>query len=138
MHRILFVDDDAALRDLVRRVLERQGFFVQSVPTAEVALLMLKENIHFDLLITDVVMPGGMNGFELADRAMAMTPALRVIYLTGFVNLPRRQIAELRGKLVAKPVLPGALEREVRAVLATEPWAAAREHNRQAQMTTLQ
>ena len=135
MHRILFVDDDAAMRDLVRRVLERQGFFVQSVPTAEVALLLLKENIHFDLLITDIVMPGGMNGFELADRAMATTPGLRVIYLSGFVNLPRRQLAELRGKLVAKPVLPGALEREVRAVLAAEP-RAAKDRSRHDHMTT--
>lgn len=118
MHRILFVDDDPAMRDLVRRVLERQGFFVQAVPAAEVALLLLEEKIHFDLLITDVIMPGGMNGFELAERALALQPELRIIYLTGFVNLPRRQIAELRGKLVAKPVLPGQLEREVRGILA--------------------
>ena len=92
MHRILFVDDDPAMRDLVRRVLERQGFFVQAVPTAEVALLLLEERIQFDLLITDVVMPGGMNGFELAERATALHPSLRVLYLTGFVNLPRRPL----------------------------------------------
>ncbi len=118
MKRILFVDDEAAMRELVRRVLERQGFFVQAVPAAEVALMMLKENIHFDLMITDVVMRGGMNGFELADRAKTLQPGLRVIYLTGFVNLPRRRLAELGGKLVAKPVMPGQLEREVRHMLA--------------------
>lgn len=118
MSRILFVDDDAAMRELVRRVLERQGYFVHAVATAEVALMLLAEEIPFDLLITDIVMPGGMNGFELADRALAMQPSLNVIYLTGFVNLPRRQIAELRGRLVAKPVLPSQLEREVRGALA--------------------
>lgn len=118
MQRILFVDDDAAMRELVRRVLERQGFFVQAVPAAEVALMLLAENIHFDLMITDVVMPGGMNGFDLADRAKKLQPNLRIIYLTGFVNLPRRQLAELNGKLVSKPVLPGVLEREVRHMLA--------------------
>jgi CheY-like chemotaxis protein len=118
MQSILFVDDDAAMRDLVRRVLERQDFFVQAVPTAEVALMLLAEQIHFDLLITDIVMPGGMNGFELADRAKAMQPRLRIIYLTGYVNLPRRRLAELRGKLVPKPVMPGTLEREVRRMLA--------------------
>ncbi|MGO8919791.1 MAG: response regulator [Stellaceae bacterium] len=118
MQRILFVDDDSAMRDLVRRVLEREGYFVQAVPSAEVALMLLAERIQFDLLITDIVMPGGMNGFELADRAKAMLPGLRIIYLTGYVNLPRRKLAELSGKLVGKPVVPGALEREVRSMLA--------------------
>lgn len=118
MSRILFVDDDASMRGLVSRVLERQGFFVHAVPTAEVALVLLEEQVPFDLLITDIVIPGGMNGFELAEQATALRPRLRVIYLTGFVNLPRRQIAQLRGKLVAKPVLPGELEREVRGLLA--------------------
>ena len=118
MHRILFVDDDAAMRDLVRRVLERQGFFVQSVPTAEVALLMLKENIHFDLLITDVVMPGGMNGFELADIAKNLRPGLRVMYLSGYLNLPRREMAHLHGVLVPKPIPPSELVRAIRGLLA--------------------
>jgi CheY-like chemotaxis protein len=118
MSRILFVDDNAAMRELVSRVLERQGFFVHAVPTAEVALVLLKEQVPFDLLITDIVMPGGMNGFELAEQATTLRPRLHVIYLTGFVNLPRRQIAQLRGKLVAKPVLPGELEREVQGLLA--------------------
>ena len=118
MPRILFVDDDAAMRDLVRRMLERQGFFVQAVPAAEVALMLLGEKIHFDLMITDVVMPGGMNGFDLAERARKLQPGLRIIYLTGFVNLPRRRLAELDGKLVYKPVMPGQLEREVRHMLA--------------------
>src|SRR5258708_15587039 len=98
MNRILFVDDDAAMRAFVQRVLERQGFYVHAVPTAEVALMLLKESIHFDLLMTDIIMPGGMNGFELADLAKRLRPALQVMYLTGYVNLPRREIGELRGK----------------------------------------
>ena len=118
MHRILFVDDDPAMRDLVRRVLERQGFFVQPVPTAEVALLLLEEKINFDLLITDVVMPGGMNGFELADIAKRLQPRLQVMYLTGYLNLPRRRMAQLHGVLVPKPVPPSQLIREIRGLLA--------------------
>jgi CheY-like chemotaxis protein len=118
MYNILFVDDDASMRELVRRVLEHRGYFVHAVPTAEVALMLLKEQIPFDLLITDVVMPGGMNGFELADLAKAVQPNISVIYLTGFVNLPRRQLDQLRGKLVPKPVLPGQLEREIRGMFA--------------------
>lgn len=118
MRSILFVDDDAAMRELVVCVLERQGFFVHAVPTAEVALLLLKENIHFDLLMTDVVMRGGMNGFELADLAKRLRPHLQVMYLTGYVNLPRRRMDELCGKLVYKPLMPADLLSEVRGLLA--------------------
>ena len=118
MPNILFVDDDPSMRKLVQRVLERGGYFVHAVPTAEVALVILTEDVPFDLLITDVVMPGGMNGFDLADKAKKLRPELRVLYLTGFVNLPRRDLAQLRGKLVYKPVLPAQLEHEIREVLA--------------------
>ena len=118
MYNVLFVDDEAMMRELVRCALEPRGYFVHAVPTAEVALMILKEDIHFDVMITDVVMPGGMNGFELAEAATRLQPGLQVIYLTGFVNLPRRQIAQLRGKLVYKPVLPSELEREVSSLLA--------------------
>jgi CheY-like chemotaxis protein len=118
MYNILFVDDDRMMRELTRCALEPHGYFVHAVPTAEVALMILKENIHFDVLITDVIIPGGMNGFELAEAALKLQPELRVIYLTGFVNLPRRQITQLRGKLVHKPVQPSELEHEVRSLLA--------------------
>lgn len=118
MYNILFVDDDPMMRELTRCALEPHGYFVHAVPTAEVALMILREKIHFDVLITDVIIPGGMNGFELAEAAIRLQPGLRVIYLTGFVNLPRRQMAQLRGKLVHKPVRPTELEREVRSLLA--------------------
>jgi CheY-like chemotaxis protein len=118
MQNILFVDDDPSMRELVRRVLEHRGYFVHAVPTAEVALVLLREEVPFHLLITDIVMPGGMNGFELADAAKQLQPGLRILYLTGFVNLPRRRLAELQGKLVHKPVLPAQLEREIRELLA--------------------
>ena len=118
MYRILFVDDDVATRDLIRRMLQRQGFFVHAVATAEVALVLLKENIKFDLLLTDVMMPGGMNGFELADIAKTLRPRLQVMYLTGFLNLPRREMAQLHGTLLAKPVSASALVQEIRGLLA--------------------
>ena len=118
MDRILFVDDDASMRDLVRRVLERQGYHVHAVATAEVALVLLRENVTFDLLITDIVMPGGMNGFELADIAKDLRPGLRVMYLSGYLNLPRREMAHLHGTLVPKPIPPGELVRAIRGLLA--------------------
>jgi CheY-like chemotaxis protein len=118
MYRILFVDDDAMMRELMHHVLEGHDFYVHAVPTAEVALMLLKENIHFDLLVTEIVMPGGMNGFELADHAKRLRPTLRLMYLTGYVNLPRAEIAQLRGKLIHKPAMPAELVSEIRGLLA--------------------
>ena len=119
MSNVLFVDNDRASRDHVRCLLEDKGFFVHAVANAEVALLLLREQIHFDLLLTDVVFPGGMDGFTLADEATRLRPGMRVIYLAGFVNLPRRRLAELRGTLLMKPVRPFQLVNEVRGLLAS-------------------
>ena len=119
MTNVLFVDNDRTSRDRVRRLLEDKGFFVHAVANAEVALLLLREQIHFDLLLTDVVFPGGMDGFRLADEATRLRPGLRVIYLAGFVNLPRRRLGELRGTLLVKPVRPFELVNEVRGLLAS-------------------
>jgi CheY-like chemotaxis protein len=119
MSNILFVDHDRASRDRVRCMLEDKGFFVHAVANAEVALLLLREQIHFDLLLTDVVFPGGMDGFTLAEEATQLRPGLRVIYLAGFVNLPRRRLAELRGMLLLKPMQPFELVSEVRGLLAS-------------------
>lgn len=118
MHTILSVDDDPDLRESLREALALRGFFVHAVPTAEVALLVLAEGCHFDLLLTDIVLPGGMNGFELADLAALVQPDLRILYMTGFANLPRRTTSELHGKIVTKPLAPNQLDREIRELLA--------------------
>ena len=119
MSNILYVDGDRGARAHIRCMLEDKGFFVHAVANAEVALLLLREQIHFDLLLADVVFPGGMDGFTLADEAARMRPGLRIIYLTGFINLPRRRLGELRGKLLMKPVRPFQLLTEVRGLLAS-------------------
>jgi CheY-like chemotaxis protein len=118
MYSILYVDDDPIARRMMRATMESRGFFVHPVPTGEVAMMILREQIHFDMLITDVVIPGGMNGFDLADAARKLRPHLQIMYVTGMVNLPRRRLGELHGKLLTKPVHPAMLEREIRGLFA--------------------
>ena len=115
---ILVVEDEDDVRELVSSSLRTRGFSVLSVPNAEVALQILLEQVKFDLLFTDIVMPGTMDGFELADRAKRLQPALKVLYATGFSHISRRSPGRLHGKLIQKPYLPDEIAAEIRTALA--------------------
>jgi CheY-like chemotaxis protein len=79
----LVVEDNAALRRVVTRQLAELGYRVLAAENA-VAGLRLMEQQSIDLLLTDVVMPGGINGRELARRARQRWPGMRVIFTSGF------------------------------------------------------
>jgi len=82
MIRILLAEDDRVMREYLTRALERSGYAVSAVDRGTEAIPLL-ENEHFDLLLTDIVMPE-MDGIELAQRAGEMVPDLRVMFITGF------------------------------------------------------
>lgn len=82
--RILVVDDETYVRDLLARVLLRRPYEVDLAADADEALELLAKH-RYDLLLTDVVMPG-MDGFELLRRAKAAYPEITVIVLTGYAR----------------------------------------------------
>jgi CheY-like chemotaxis protein len=82
--RVLVVDDEAQVRDVVRRLLQRMGHDVLVAAEGEEALGHLRAG-RFTLLVTDLLMPG-MSGTELARRALAIDAGLRVIYISGFTD----------------------------------------------------
>jgi CheY-like chemotaxis protein len=114
---ILVVEDDDDVREMVSTALRNRDYSVVSVPNAEVALQILKEGVRFDLLFTDIVMPGGVDGFALADCAKALQPAIKVLYATGFSEGTARPADQLHGRLIQKPFRPNQLVSEVRAAL---------------------
>jgi two-component system, cell cycle sensor histidine kinase and response regulator CckA len=82
---ILLVEDEPSLRELVQLVLRRSGYRVEAADSAVSALRTWAINGgRFDLLLTDMVMPGGLNGRELAERLLAEKPELKVIYSSGY------------------------------------------------------
>jgi two-component system, cell cycle sensor histidine kinase and response regulator CckA len=84
---ILVVEDEAAIRHLVARVLVGLGHSVTVAATAREALDIAHELEHPpDLLLTDVMLPGGMLGPELADRLRSFSPGLRVLYMSGYTR----------------------------------------------------
>lgn len=116
-YSILVVEDEDDLRDLVATSLRNRGFSVLSVPNAEVALQILMEQVKFDLLFTDIVMPGIINGFELADRAKRLQPDLKILYTTGFSQVAADSARTLHGKLIRKPYRQDELASHVRETL---------------------
>jgi PAS domain S-box-containing protein len=81
---ILVVEDDDGLRAYASEILKELGYSVLSASNGVAALALLSKGDPADLLLTDVVMPGGLNGRQLADEATAQRPGLRVLYMTGY------------------------------------------------------
>jgi PAS domain S-box-containing protein len=81
---ILVVEDDALLRHTVSAALEDHGYAVIATPHGAAALAVLESGRKLDLLFTDVMMPGGMSGVDVAMAARAARPELKVIFATGY------------------------------------------------------
>ena len=102
MIRILLAEDDDSMRTYLVRALERVGYSVSAVDRGTAALKLL-EHQSFDLLLTDIVMPE-LDGIELAQRAAALDPALRVMFITGFAAVALEGDAAIQqAKVLSKP-----------------------------------
>ena len=115
---ILLVEDDAGVRDYARRTLLRQGHRVLEAASGRLALpVWEKHHAEIELLFTDVVMPDGLNGLELAQRLQQDKPELKVIYASGYsAEVVGGDFSGRQGlDFIAKPYTPtdliGILER---------------------------
>ena len=119
MLRILLAEDDESMRVYLVRALERVGYHVTAVDRGTEAIPLL-ESEPFDLLLTDIVMPE-MDGIELAQKASAIDPAIRVMFITGFaaVALQGGRTAP-EAKLLSKPFHLKDLVMEVDRIFQTE------------------
>ena len=118
--KILVVEDEPSLRLLVRKVLERSGFEVLEAASGVAALeLWDKDKPRIDLLLTDMVMPDGMSGRQLAERLRADVPGLRVLYTSGYSTDLLGKDLELEEGLyfLQKPYPPSKLVQTVRNAL---------------------
>ncbi|MBC7770437.1 MAG: PAS domain-containing protein [Phycisphaerales bacterium] len=83
---ILVIDDEAALRMLIGDVLAETGYRVTTAPDGPTGLEILRSDMRIDLLITDVGLPGGMNGRQVADAARIARPDMKVLFITGYAE----------------------------------------------------
>jgi signal transduction histidine kinase/CheY-like chemotaxis protein len=120
---VLVVEDDPSMRRMAERILRRAGYEVTTAPGGRDALRRLETGERLDLLLTDVVMPE-MSGTELAGRAAALYPELRILLMSGYVDRPGVGPVEDDAELLEKPFRAEDLLEKVREVLESEPRAA--------------
>ncbi len=102
--RILFADDDKDILNLGVTALQEAGYDVMPAINSDIACVLFEQGLVFDVLVTDIVLPGRLDGFGLAVKAREFMPNIGIIYSTGFGNVARiRAQGALYGDLLVKP-----------------------------------
>ena len=117
---ILVVEDDESLRAYTTEILTELGYRVLPARNGHSALQILEQN-RIDLLFTDVVMPGGMNGRQLADEALRRNPDLKVLFTTGYTRnaIVHHGRLDAGVHMIGKPYTFTELGAKIRALLDT-------------------
>jgi PAS domain S-box-containing protein len=118
---VLLVEDEESVRQLVRELLEAQGYQILEAENGEEALRIAGTHSEIDLLITDVVMPG-MSGRELTSRLCASHPHTKLLYLSGYTEdaIVHEGVLDPGTAFLQKPFTLQTLSRKVREVLGSE------------------
>ncbi|MDR0210503.1 MAG: PAS domain-containing protein [Pseudomonas putida] len=117
--RVLIVEDRPDVAELAKMVLDDYGYQAEIVLNAREALKRFEAGERYDLLFTDLIMPGGMNGVMLAREVRRRHPSIKVLLTTGYAenSIERTDIGGSEFEVISKPYLPHDLARKIRQVL---------------------
>ncbi len=116
---VLVVDDEPNVRTLVTEVLQEMGLNTLEAAEGPSGMRILDSDAHLDLLISDIGLPGGMNGRQLADAAREKRPSLPVLFITGYAegSVLQRSSTRYDYEVLTKPFTINDLEGKVRSML---------------------
>jgi CheY-like chemotaxis protein len=117
---VLVVDDEPTIRHLIDEVLDEAGYTVIEAGDGAAGLKVLESGAQIDLLITDVGLPNGMNGRQVADAARVLRPGLKVLFITGYAENAAVGNGHMEPgmELLTKPFSMTELARRVRDMLS--------------------
>jgi len=119
---VLVVDDETTVRMLVAEILEELGYTTIEAGDSAEGLNILQSDVRIDLLVTDVGLPGGLNGRQMADAARSVRPNLKVLFITGYAEnaiVGNGQLAPGMSVLT-KPFSIEAMTQRVRSMIADQ------------------
>jgi CheY-like chemotaxis protein len=118
---VLVVDDEPTVRMLVTEVLDDLGYVAIEAGDGAAGLRILQSDARVDLLVTDVGLPGGMNGRQLADAGRVHRPGLKVLFITGYAEnaVFGNGILEPSMQVIAKPFSMDVLATRIRVMIST-------------------
>jgi CheY-like chemotaxis protein len=116
---VLVVEDDDALRKVIVSFLEQQNYQIATASNGSEALAMLEQSGPFDLLLSDIMLPGEFSGAELANAVTRSQPSIKILLMSGYASEAFDEDTGLpsHANLLQKPFSMGTLARKVRAVL---------------------
>ena len=116
---ILVVEDDAQVRLLAAASLKERGYAVTEATNGAEAITQLDTDLHFDLVLTDMVMPGSLTGRDVAEHALKARPGVKVLFTSGYsdASVMRTGLVQAGARFLAKPYRGGQLAATVRALL---------------------
>ncbi|MGP6086754.1 transporter substrate-binding domain-containing protein [Antarctobacter jejuensis] len=115
--RILVVEDEFDLLDMMVDVLRKLGYDPLSADTAAEALDIARSGETIDLLLTDIVMPGEIGGFELAEAVRALRPDIPVLFMSGYTGFSSQEMGKVTAPVLHKPIRPTTLAKAVQEAL---------------------
>ncbi len=119
LETVLVVEDDADVRRLAVNMLQSLGYVAVEATDADTALAALDQRSEIVLLFTDVVLPGGTNGAELARQARRRRPGLKILYTSGYTDnaIIHKGVLDEDADMINKPFRKAALARKIRSIL---------------------
>jgi PAS domain S-box-containing protein len=118
---VLLIEDEHALRDILEEILHDAGYLVLTAQDGPAGLQVLNSDARVDLLITDVGLPGGLNGRQVADAARIQRPSLKVLFVTGYADTAAVGNGRMDSgmEVMTKPFEIGVFASRVRALIET-------------------
>jgi CheY-like chemotaxis protein len=116
---VLIVEDDFLIRMTLAEALADEGFSVAEAASGDEALAMLQDDGSIDLLMTDIQLPGQLDGFALVRAARIRRPDLPVVFMTGRPDARTAHPTNPRDLFIAKPYLPSEICAAARRLTAT-------------------
>ena len=114
---VLLAEDDISVLVTTSALLGSWGYRVETATSGDEALEVIQSGTSVDLLLSDVMMPGSINGFELAREVRKLRPGIPIIFMSG-TTFQDEELEEIGGPLLAKPVAAANLAHTIDRVLS--------------------